>query len=326
MNLAKKITSLRKQKGWSQEELADRLNVSRQSVSKWESNVSTPDMNKVLQLSSIFNVTTDYLLKEELFEEHANLDDDELELIKPKTVDTNEASAFLKMSIRESKIIALGVLLCMFGAISVIFFSGTAEMNTVIGTESTQLATGLIGLFVFVAIAVALFITSSNRSAEYKYLTKSVLSLEKRFKEQVKEEYKAYLKKYNANVAFSVIVLILAVVPLIVSALYDANDYTLILFTILLISVASVPVYILVQSSLKMDGYKTLLNKVNASSHDNDVQKEIESYDTIFWSVVLAIYLGWSFYTSNWGITWIVWPVAAVLSEVIPEIIKIKNK
>ena len=55
MILADKIMCLRKQKGWSQEELANQLKVSRQSVSKWESDASVPEMDKVVQLSLIFN-------------------------------------------------------------------------------------------------------------------------------------------------------------------------------------------------------------------------------------------------------------------------------
>lgn len=68
MTLAEKIYNLRKQKGWSQEELAERCEVSRQSVSKWESGQSVPDLSKILMLSDIFQVTTDYLLKEELLQ------------------------------------------------------------------------------------------------------------------------------------------------------------------------------------------------------------------------------------------------------------------
>ena len=64
MILADKIITLRKKAGWSQEELAERLNVSRQSVSKWESAQSMPAIDKILQLSSLFSVTTDCLLKD----------------------------------------------------------------------------------------------------------------------------------------------------------------------------------------------------------------------------------------------------------------------
>ena len=69
MILADKITALRKKAGWSQEELAEQLGVTRQSVSKWEGAQSVPDMDKVVQMSGLFGVTTDFLLKDELSEE-----------------------------------------------------------------------------------------------------------------------------------------------------------------------------------------------------------------------------------------------------------------
>ena len=63
MNMADRIQYLRKSKGISQEELADKVGVSRQAVSKWESEQSTPDLEKVIILSDFFGVTTDYILK-----------------------------------------------------------------------------------------------------------------------------------------------------------------------------------------------------------------------------------------------------------------------
>ena len=63
MNIADRIQYLRKQKGLSQEELADKIGVSRQAVSKWESKQSTPDLDKIIVMSDLFEVTTDYILK-----------------------------------------------------------------------------------------------------------------------------------------------------------------------------------------------------------------------------------------------------------------------
>lgn len=62
-NLADRIQQLRKQNGLSQEQLADKLHVSRQAVSKWESAQSQPDLDKILAMSELFRVSTDYLLK-----------------------------------------------------------------------------------------------------------------------------------------------------------------------------------------------------------------------------------------------------------------------
>ncbi|MCR5640504.1 MAG: helix-turn-helix domain-containing protein, partial [Lachnospiraceae bacterium] len=66
MILADKIIELRKKNGWSQEDLAEQLHVSRQSVSKWEGAQSIPDMNKIIAMSNLFGVSTDVLLKDEL--------------------------------------------------------------------------------------------------------------------------------------------------------------------------------------------------------------------------------------------------------------------
>lgn len=63
MNIADRIQCLRKNKGLSQEELADKVGVSRQAVSKWESERSTPDIEKIIIMSELFEVTTDYILK-----------------------------------------------------------------------------------------------------------------------------------------------------------------------------------------------------------------------------------------------------------------------
>lgn len=63
MNMADRIQYLRETKGISQEELADKVSVSRQAVSEWESGHSTPDLEKIIAMSEFFEVTTDYILK-----------------------------------------------------------------------------------------------------------------------------------------------------------------------------------------------------------------------------------------------------------------------
>lgn len=66
MNFPEKLQKLRKERGWSQEELATRITVSRQAVSKWELGTAVPDTDNIVQLSELFGVTTDYLIKDKL--------------------------------------------------------------------------------------------------------------------------------------------------------------------------------------------------------------------------------------------------------------------
>ena len=65
MKMSDKIIKLRKINGWSQEELAEKLNVSRQAISRWESNTAQPDATNILKISKLFGVTTDYLLNDD---------------------------------------------------------------------------------------------------------------------------------------------------------------------------------------------------------------------------------------------------------------------
>lgn len=65
MNISEKIIKLRKTNGWSQEDLAEKLYVSRQAISRWENGTALPDAENVLQISKLFHVTTDYLLNDD---------------------------------------------------------------------------------------------------------------------------------------------------------------------------------------------------------------------------------------------------------------------
>ena len=88
MKLPEKIIKLRKENGWSQEELAEKMDVSRQAVSRWENGTALPDAQNVLQISKLFHVTTDYLLNDD-YES-----DSDIPLVRTATQETEDL--FLK--------------------------------------------------------------------------------------------------------------------------------------------------------------------------------------------------------------------------------------
>ena len=81
MKLQNKLIELRKEKGWSQEDLADKLDISRQAISRWENGTALPDAQNILRISKLFNVTADYLLNDE------NADDTKIPAAEPTTED-----------------------------------------------------------------------------------------------------------------------------------------------------------------------------------------------------------------------------------------------
>ena len=113
MILADKIIRLRKKNGWSQEELAEKMQVSRQAVSKWEGAQTIPDLEKILMLSNLFGVTTDYLLKDEIEDEEFT--DESNTSVKRITLE--QANDFLEWRKSASVRIAVGTLLCVIAVI-----------------------------------------------------------------------------------------------------------------------------------------------------------------------------------------------------------------
>ena len=95
---------LRKEQGWSQEELAVRLGVSRQSVSKWESMASLPDLDKILKMSELFGVSTDYLLKDEAPQEVGCINGETDEEDTARTVTLEQVLAFAQAYVPPKKI------------------------------------------------------------------------------------------------------------------------------------------------------------------------------------------------------------------------------
>ena len=128
MILADKIIEERKRNAWSQEELAEKLGVSRQSVSKWEGAQSIPDLNRILQLAELFNVSTDYLLKEDAKKETEPAPlSESIETVKGlRHVSMEEASDFLRLQEKNAPFIAIGVSLCIASPIFLIVLSGLA--------------------------------------------------------------------------------------------------------------------------------------------------------------------------------------------------------
>ena len=170
MILADKIIDLRKKNGWSQEDLAEKMDVSRQSISKWEGAQSVPDMGRIVRLSELFGVSTDYLLKDDMErEELVSVPDTDTSL---RTVSVEEASAFLAVKEKSAPRIALGVMLCILSPIVLILLGGASGTGKIALSDYQATGVGLTVLLLMVGSAVAIFVTSSIRTGSFEYLEK----------------------------------------------------------------------------------------------------------------------------------------------------------
>ena len=198
MILADKIIELRKKNGWTQEELAEKLDVSRQSISKWESAQSVPDMNRLIAMSQIFGVSTDLLLKDELDLSNQQstyiVDED-----TARMVTMEEANSYLDHRDLSSRRIALGVFLCIVSPILLIILDGLSEAGKMSLSANQANGLGLLVLFLLIGAAAALFITTGLHGNDYEYLEKENLETAYGVSGMVRERRERYRKTFTVQ-------------------------------------------------------------------------------------------------------------------------------
>ena len=323
MILADKIIENRKKNGWSQEELANRLGVSRQSVSKWESAQAVPDLKKILQLAEAFGVTTDYLIKDEIEEkpelELAPVDKGLEETVR--SVSMEEASSFLEYNESSSRLISTGVMVCILSPVVLILLAGLAEQGRIAMDVSVAEAAGTALLLIMVAAAVGVFIREGMRGKKYEYLERIAIDTDYGVDGMVKERRDAYAETHSRRLIIGVMLCIVSAVPMLgVYAVKYTNNSDLfpLLCTALLLVMCAVGVKLIVLTCIRQGGYHSLLEEGDYTR----LNKAAGKYDGVYWAIALAVYLIWSFTTMRWQITWIVWPVAGVLYAAFREIMK----
>lgn len=307
MILADKIIQLRKKAGWSQEELAEQLGVTRQSVSKWEGAQSVPDLNKLLAMSQLFGVSVDYLVKDEM-EESPALPAADAPSIPMRRVTMAEANEYLALRRNAAKKIALGVTLCILSPVLLILLGALSAYGPI--SENLAAGMGLGILLVMVAAAVAIFITTGMKSGPYEFLEKEPIETEYGVDGMVKELKKQYADTYTRKNVIGVVLCILSVVPLLSIAIATQNEFHAILGVCFLLILASVGVYQFISGGVIWESYNKLLQEGDYTPDAKRVNKNIGS---VYWPVVVAVYLGYSFITNDWARSWVIWPVAGIL-------------
>ncbi len=319
MILADKIVTLRKKNGWSQEELAEKLNVTRQSVSKWEGAQSVPDLNKILLMSRIFEVSTDFLLKDEMEETDRSEDAETVrtgiseESVPVRRVTMEEARAFLDIQEHLAGRIAFATVLCIISPVCLLMLCAAQEAGKIFVSENAAAGIGLVVLFLLVAFAVAIFIFCGMKTEKYKYLDKDRIETEYGVTGMVKEKKSEYQDTYTRHNIIGTCSCILAVVPLFAVMIFTEDEFLLSLAVCALLFIVAFGVSFFITAGVRWESMQKLLQEGDYTVVNKKNEEFLEPVCRIYWLIVTAAYLGYSFYTGSWHISWIVWPVAGVL-------------
>ena len=317
MILAEKIINLRKKNGWTQEELAEKLGVTRQSISKYEGAQSIPDLDKILKLSEIFGVTTDYLIKDELEEEeyapsqmHENESESDRSVHKVTMEMANEYLQIIDWSAGKT---AFATMLCILSPIVLLMLGAMSELPDYHISENAAAGIGICVLIVLIAIAVTIFILCGMKTKKYEFMEKEDIETAYGVSGMVKEKRDAYHSPYVTQLVIGITCCICSVIPLFGTLAVSESDFYMVSAVCMLLTLVAIGTYFIVRSAAKMNAMNQLLEEEDYTRQKKHENKKMSGPVTVYWLIATAIYLAWSFTTNDWDRTWIIWPVVGVL-------------
>lgn len=316
MTFSEKTSALRKQKGWSQEELAEKLMVTRQAVSKWESAQSMPDLDKLVQLSEALGVSTDYLLKDEQAQS-APVPATAEQTVKPRHVTQEEAKRFLQLQMAAIPKTTLGVALCVWSPIALI---GLPVLRSTLNwgfPEEICSGIGLCVLLVMVAAGVALLLTASGKLREFEYLEREPIETDNGAREQalhMQREMASFCTRQNT---IGVVLCILSVLPLFalmcVPGVPDGYYSLAVCALLLLVGIACL---LLVRTGSMRGAVDKLLEQGDYIRENKAKSRFVGAVSAAYWLVVTAVFLFYTFGPNGNGqpqYSWFIWAIAGVL-------------
>ena len=317
MDFSEKIAMLRRQKNWSQEELAEKLMVTRQAVSKWESAQSMPDLDKIVQLSELLGVSTDYLLKSDRDAPEVETPQRTQEKASARRVTREEVSRFLTLQESTAPKISLGVALCVWSPIVLIGLTALGSVFHVKIPDSVAGGSGLCVLLGMVAAAVALFLTSGTKLKEFEYLEREPITPDVDARELARKREAAQAEVCSKLTTAGVVLCIISAVPIFaVMCVGRMLDWYYSLAVCALLLLVGIACLLLVRAGSMRGAVDKLLEQGDYTRESKAKSRIVGAISAVYWLVVTAIFLFYTFGPNGNGqpqYSWFIWAVGGVL-------------
>ena len=286
MSLSENLQNLRKIKNMSQEELAEKLNVSRQAVSKWESGNGFPETEKIINICDIFDGSMDELVKGKISEDIKS-EKNNYDLIMTKT----------------SKGIAIGVALILIGVSIMLTILGLAPNEQ---AENQYSLIGVIAILIGVVFAVPLFIINGTKVDDFKKKNPVIANV---YSEDELDEGKS---KYTKFIALGISIILIGVVVLMALLGFKVFENETMPVAVLMYFV-TIGASLIVYSGKMQDKFDIeKYNKENSDEYKQNDEK-VSKICGVIMILATIIYLVWGFALKMWNINWIVFPVGGML-------------
>jgi len=298
MNLGNNLIILRKKENISQEELAEKLNVSRQAVSKWESGGGYPETENLIRICEIFNCSMDTLIKGK---------------VEDTFKDIKEYDTFMK---KFGIGISLGVFLILLGTTIFLIFVGLYP--NLKNIEEEKIIIGVVIMLIFVVIATPLFIINGLKMDTFKRKNPIINN------PFTEEEIETFDKKFACVIAINVSIILIGVIGMLLMyglKIYKNDLMPVGIFMIFITLSAPVLTYFGIQKD-KYDINK--YNKIN----DEKFKKENEligKISAVIMIITTIIYLILGFIFNLWKYTWVLYPISGMICGIVAVILNKEN-
>lgn len=245
------------------------------------------------------------------------------------TITPAESETFIQKTKRAANTIGAGVATILFGVISIIFFAsfaeGTFNPKVLLNGEPNKIyiAIGLGLLFVCIAFAVYLFVMTGIANEKYEVFEKKMVKLDPHQKMVIQEAKENHRPILIRKISIGVGLIILAVAALaVVGVLFEDHEALLISFVCVLLATVGFSVWLFLTGGMLQSAYDQLLNEGDYTPERRKSESVMQRWASPYWSLIVVVYLAWSFITGYWDKTWIIWPIAGVLYGLLSAVVQ----
>ena len=298
MSLSENLQNLRKIKNMSQEELAEKLNVSRQAVSKWESGSGYPETEKIIAICEIFDCSMDELVKGKISQDIKS-DKSDYDLIMTKT----------------TKGITLGITLILIGVSIMLTILGFSNE----GNEERFALIGVVAVLIGVVFAVPLFIVNGTKIDNFKKKNPMVANV------YSEEEMEKAQSKYTTLLTIGISIILIGVVVMMTLLGFKVLGENTLPVAILMYFV-TIGVSLIVYSGKMKEKFDIEQYNKNNTEESKKEEEKVGKICGVIMMIATMIFLAWGFITNMWHINWIVFPIGGILCGIVSTILKKSSK
>lgn len=281
-----------------------------------------PDIDKILQLSSLFSVTTDCLLKDTQDDTQPAAAETPSPLPR---VTLTQAEDYLTKAQANAPQMALATALCIVSPIPLLALGTVSELGLLGLDDNLAGGLGMIALLVLVAVAVVLFMQCGAAVREYEFLEKEPIETEHGVTALVRDRRAAFAPEYDRANRIGAALCILAAVPLFTAVMVGVSF----LMSMSILVLVACGVYAFVRVGTVQDAMDRLLEDGDFTRGHKAVKGRLTALTAAYWLVVVAIFLWYTFGPNGNGqpqYSWFIWAIAGVLYGAVIAAVKLLRR